>query len=58
MGFNFGAGVRDVCIDFLMANPSECIVMQVKHEYNDDNPTRTFQQVFDGYVKPKVNKLF
>jgi GH18 family chitinase len=29
MGFNFGAGVRDVCIDFLMANPSECIVMQV-----------------------------
>jgi 1-phosphatidylinositol phosphodiesterase len=25
--------------------------MQVKHEYNDENNTQTFQQTFDGYVQ-------
>ena len=46
--FNFGEGVRDVCVDFLKANPSECIVMQIKHEYTDADNSLTFQQVFDG----------
>ena len=49
VGFDFGEGVRDVCVDFLKANPTECIVMQVKHEYTDADPSLTFQQVFDGY---------
>ena len=49
VGFNFGDGVRDVCVDFLQANPSECIVTQVKHEYDDFDNNMTFQQVFDGY---------
>ena len=51
VGFNFGEGVRDVCIDFLQANPSECIVMQIKHEYTDADNNLTFQQVLDGYVQ-------
>ena len=49
VGFNFGEGVRDVCVEFLKANPTECIVMQVKHEDTDSDPQGTFQQVFDGY---------
>lgn len=28
----FGTGVRDVCIDFLKKNPTECIVMSIKEE--------------------------
>jgi chitinase len=51
LGINFGTGVRDVCINFLKANPSECIVMQIKPEYNDDGNKLTFQQVFDNYVQ-------
>ena len=48
----FGDGVRDVCVDFLQAHPTECIVMQIKwHEYDDDNPVGTFQQVLDGYLQ-------
>jgi 1-phosphatidylinositol phosphodiesterase len=51
-GLMFGDGVRDVCVDFLEANPTECIVMQIKwHEWNDDNPVGTFQQVLDGYLQ-------
>jgi hypothetical protein len=50
-GLMFGKDVRDVCVNFLMANRSECIVMQVKHEYTDANNTQTFQQTFDGYVQ-------
>ena len=51
VGFNFGEGVRDVCVDFLQANPTECIVMQIKHEDEaaDFDNNLTFQQVFDGY---------
>jgi 1-phosphatidylinositol phosphodiesterase len=51
MGINFGAGVRDVCISFLTANPTECIIMQIKEEYTASDNTQTFQQVFDGYVQ-------
>ena len=51
VGFNFGEGVRDVCVDFLKANPTECIVMQIKHEDIDADNNLTFQQVFDGYVQ-------
>jgi Phosphatidylinositol-specific phospholipase C, X domain len=44
-------GVRDVCVDFLTANPTECIVMQVKKEGDDLDSQLTFQQVFDGYTR-------
>jgi len=52
VGFNFGEGVRDVCINFLEANPTECIVMQIKHEFIDDPDNNlTFQEVLDGYMQ-------
>ena len=51
-GLNFGGDVRDVCVNWLTANPTECIVMQIKHEYVDDpNNVYTFQEVLDGYVQ-------
>jgi 1-phosphatidylinositol phosphodiesterase len=49
-GINFGAGVRDVCIAFLKANPGECIVMSVKEEYDASGNTRTFEDTFDWYL--------
>lgn len=47
----FGSGVRDVCINFLKANPSECIVMSIKEEYTPTGNTRTFEDTFDSYVR-------
>lgn len=44
--------VRDVCIDFLKRNPSECIVMSVKHEYDDgEGITRSYEATFDSYLQ-------
>jgi 1-phosphatidylinositol phosphodiesterase len=54
-GINFGAGVRDVCINFLQANPGECIVMSVKEEYTPSGNTRTFEDTFDWYVQGLEN---
>jgi GH18 family chitinase len=48
---NFGEGVRDVCIDFLKANPTECIIMSIKEEYNPDNVTRSFDATFEWYLQ-------
>ena len=50
-GLTFDTDVRDVCITFLKANPSECIVMQVKHEGDGGHNTRSFQATFDAYVQ-------
>jgi 1-phosphatidylinositol phosphodiesterase len=50
-GLMFDTDVRDVCVDFLTANPTECIVMQIKRESDDFGNTLTFQQVLDGYVQ-------
>ena len=50
LGINFGAGVRDVCVNFLKENPGECIIMQIKEEYIPENNPPTFQQTFDSYV--------
>ncbi|MBX9254517.1 phosphatidylinositol-specific phospholipase C domain-containing protein [Desmonostoc muscorum CCALA 125] len=55
---NFGTGVRDVCINFLKANPSEFIIMSIKREYNDANNTREFQDTFDWYIKGNENFWF
>ncbi len=46
----FGSGVRDVCINFLNANPGECIIMSVKEEYNPTGNTRSFEDTFDWYT--------
>jgi chitinase len=58
MGLNFGSGVRDVCIDFLKANPRECILMQIKPEYTPADNRLTFQGVFDNYMKGLENFFY
>jgi 1-phosphatidylinositol phosphodiesterase len=50
-GITFDTGVRDVCVNFLRANPGECIVMSVKEEYNPTGDTRTFEDTFDAYLQ-------
>jgi GH18 family chitinase len=47
----FGTDVRDVCVNFLKANPSECIIMSINKEYTDDNNnTQSFEATFNGYM--------
>lgn len=48
---NFGAGVRDVCLQFLADYPRECIIMSVKKEYTEVDCNRTFEQTFDWYLE-------
>jgi 1-phosphatidylinositol phosphodiesterase len=52
----FGDGVRDVCLDFLTANPSECIVMSVKEEHTSADITRTFEDTFDSYTQGQTDR--
>jgi len=42
--------VLNMVSTFLSNNPTECVVMSVKEEYNASNDTRTFAQTFDSYV--------
>jgi Phosphatidylinositol-specific phospholipase C, X domain len=53
LGFD---NVTSDCVNFLAANPTECIVMQIKQgEDPDVNPTGTFQQVLDtNYVQTEL----
>ena len=46
----FGAGVRDVCINFLKDHPTEFIFMLVKEEYDPDNNTQTFEETMRDYI--------
>lgn len=46
----FGAGVRDVCINFLKAHPTEFIFMQIKEEYDSTGNTRTFEETMKTYI--------
>ncbi|KAK8835826.1 hypothetical protein M9Y10_040374 [Tritrichomonas musculus] len=48
---SFGAGVRDVCINFLKNHPSEFIFMQIKEEYEATNNTRTFSETMQSYIE-------
>lgn len=43
--------VLNACTSFLNVNPSECIIMSVKEEYDPANNTRTFEATFDSYVE-------
>ena len=47
---SFGAGVRDVCINFLKSHPTEFIFMQIKEEYQSANNTRTFSETMQTYI--------
>jgi len=42
--------VLNACTSFLNSNPTECIIMSVKEEYNAAGNTRTFEQTFDSYT--------
>lgn len=42
--------VLDSVINFLKANPGECVILSVKEEYQADKNTRSFDQTFDRYV--------
>jgi 1-phosphatidylinositol phosphodiesterase len=55
---SFGSGVRDVCLDFLAANPGECIVMSVKEEYTPSDVTRTFEDTFDWYSAGQADRWY
>lgn len=46
----FAPDVRDVCLDFLAAHPSECLVMSIKEEYDPEGNTQTFEQTFLSYL--------
>lgn len=45
------AEVRDTCRDFLVKNPSECIVMSVKRESTPTNNSRSFAATFRALTK-------
>ncbi|MCR8842423.1 phosphatidylinositol-specific phospholipase C [Paenibacillus sp. SC116] len=47
----FGGGVRDVCLKFLEDHPRETIIMSVKHEYEDADDTRSFEDTFRWYLE-------
>lgn len=46
----FDVDVRDVCIDFLKANPSETILMFVKEEHTAEGNTEHFSQTMRKYI--------
>ncbi|MCA1623235.1 MAG: phosphatidylinositol-specific phospholipase C [Acidobacteria bacterium] len=50
-GMNFGAAVLNVCLAFLLENPSESIVMSIKKEHTTENCTRTFKDTFEWYIR-------
>ena len=58
MNLEYGSGVRDVCINFLKANPTECILMMVKPEYDNPGNTKTFTEVFDAYLKEREDFFY
>ena len=45
--------VLNSCSDFLTANPTETIIMSVKEEYDAENCTLSFEQIFKNYVAKK-----
>ncbi|KAK8847097.1 hypothetical protein M9Y10_019677 [Tritrichomonas musculus] len=47
---SFGTGVRDVCINFLKAHPTEFIFMQIKEEYEAVENTRSFEETMKTYI--------
>lgn len=42
--------VLNACTHFLDDNPTECIIMSIKEEYDWEGCTRPFEETFDSYV--------
>jgi len=45
------ADVQNACIEFLKANPSECIVMNVQEEYKPEENPPSFEVTFKKYIE-------
>ncbi|AGX41999.1 phosphatidylinositol-specific phospholipase C [Clostridium saccharobutylicum] len=54
---NFDDVLND-CISFLDKNPTECIIMSVKEEYDASNNTESFEKTFDSYVAKTSNRWY
>jgi len=52
------ADVRNACLAFLNANPTECIIMSIKEEHTPSNNTRTFEQTLDTYLRENPDKWY
>ncbi|AQS08910.1 1-phosphatidylinositol phosphodiesterase precursor [Clostridium saccharobutylicum] len=50
--------VLNNCISFLDKNPTECIIMSVKEEYDASNNTESFEKTFDSYVAKTSNRWY
>lgn len=50
--------VYRACIDFLDANPSECILMSLKRDHDDENPTLPLEARFDAYVSEHPDRWY
>ena len=48
--------VLNATIAFLNSNPSECIIMSIKEEYNASNNTRSFEATLDTYIAKNPGK--
>ena len=54
---NFSDVLNSV-FNFLNANPTECVLMSVKEEYDSEDITRSFEETFDSYVLQNPEKWY
>ncbi|RPD45743.1 phosphatidylinositol-specific phospholipase C domain-containing protein [Hymenobacter sediminis] len=50
--------VRAACLEFLRANPTECIIMSIKEEHTPSNNTRTFEQTLNAFLQENPDKWY
>jgi 1-phosphatidylinositol phosphodiesterase len=50
--------VMNACTEFLDRNPSECVIVSIKEEYNPAHNTRSFEQTFDDYTQRYAGKWY
>lgn len=50
--------VLHACSEFLTSNPTECIILSIKQEYNPAHNTRTFEETFDDYTRRYAGKWY
>ncbi|KIC62838.1 hypothetical protein RM51_11010 [Chryseobacterium taiwanense] len=51
-------GVLNACYSFLNNHPGETIFMCVKHEYDDKNVSRSFEETFNDYIGNSFDKWY
>jgi 1-phosphatidylinositol phosphodiesterase len=50
--------VLNMVVGFLNSNPTECVLMSVKEEYDPSNNTRSFEETFDAYRQLNPEKWY